>query len=81
MKTITLEARDKNNRMQAESIWQITTKWIDILDRRIRWYKLIGGFGYDFGNLTGVRKLPVGEPHGIINYQWPMHWSERKENQ
>lgn len=80
MKTITLETRDKFNRIVGECTWKVGSRFNECLDRRERWFTLLGGFGYDFGTIetTGTRRLPVGEGHGIVRYEWPMHWTERE---
>lgn len=78
MKTITLIAKDQYNRVQAASKWQVTSRFNECLDKREKIYVLLGGFGYNFGSLTKTRELPVGLPDGIVNYTWPMHWTEEE---
>ncbi len=69
----TLVAKDDLNRVQAEV--QVRRGWRrnDAQDRRETVYRIVGGFGYDFGDLTLFLELPIdsswGTPHRDLRWK------------
>jgi len=74
-------AIDKYNRVRAWCKWTWRRRKNPYTGTIEQWYTLTDSFGADFGSIAnGCRFLPVGRADGIVNYEWPMHWTESTIN-